>query len=383
MTELDYRIERGVVRRGFDGRTFWGQARFGVVPSDEPGRPTIVLTAQPVLRSGSDVFQALSEWRTSDLGRTWEGPVDYPEALGRRQEPDGVTVGVCDMTPRWHALTRTLLMTGHTVRYRDDRHPLVARRRETAYSFLRPGWREWTPWATVEMPRRPDFAAAGAGSGERFDLEDGTILLPIYYKAVSADPMACHAATVMRCAFDGGRLTYLEHGTELTVPEPRGLCEPSVTRFRGRFYLTLRNDVCGYVTSGPDGLHYDPPRPWRFDDGSCLGSYNTQQHWITHADGLFLVYTRRGLNNDHVFRHRAPLMMARVDPERLVVLRQTERELVPNRGARLGNFSCCAVTEEESWVVVAEWMQPEGCERYGSDNAIWFVRILWDRPNRP
>ena len=68
--------------------------------------------------------------------------------------------------------------------------------------------------------------------------------------------------------------------------------------------------------------------------------------------------------------------MAEVDPEKLVVLRDTERELVPNRGARLGNFAICEVSDDETWVVVAEWMQPVGCEKYGSDNTIWAARII-------
>ncbi len=69
--------------------------------------------------------------------------------------------------------------------------------------------------------------------------------------------------------------------------------------------------------------------------------------------------------------------MARVDRERLVVMCDTECEVVPNRGARLGNFSVCNVTDGLSVVVAAEWMQPEGCEQYGSDNTLWAARILW------
>ena len=41
----------------------------------------------------------------------------------------------------------------------------------------------------------------------------------------------------------------------------------------------------GYVTSSDDGLHYAPIRPWTFDDGTELGSYNTQQHWVSTAEG--------------------------------------------------------------------------------------------------
>lgn len=92
------------------------------------------------------------------------------------------------------------------------------------------------------------------------------------------------------------------------------------------------------LTTGHDGLCFGKPKPWTYDDGAPLGNYNTQQHWITHSDGLFLVYTRRGAENDHVFRHRAPLFMAQVDPDRLCVIRETERIVVPEWGARLGNF---------------------------------------------
>jgi hypothetical protein len=286
------------------------------------------------------------------------------------------------MTPAWHAASGRLLSTGHTVRYRDDKHPMTARRREPAYSTYDAERRVWSPWRVVDMPDRSDFKNAGAGSTQRVDLEDGTILLPVYFKQVSEDWHACNSATVLRCAFDGSRLTYLEHGTEMSVPDPRGLCEPSITRYQGRYFITLRNDVCGYVASGEDGLHFGSARPWRFDDGEELGNYNTQQHWVTHSDGLFLVYTRRGLNNDHVFRHRAPLTIAQVNPEELTILRKTERELVPNRGARLGNFSVCNVSQNETWVVVAEWMQPDGCEQYGSNNTIWAARIVWSEPNR-
>ena len=46
----------------------------------------------------------------------------------------------------------------------------------------------------------------------------------------------------------------------------RGLCEPSIIAFRDRFYLTIRNDIKGYVTASNDGLHYQPIKAWTFDD---------------------------------------------------------------------------------------------------------------------
>ena len=111
-----------------------------------------------------------------------------------------------------------------------------------------------------------------------------------------------------------------------------------------------------------------------------MGSYNTQQHWVVHSKGLFLIYTRSGANNDHVFRNRAPLFIARVDPERTCILRSTERVVVPERGARLGNFGVTDINKDETWVTVTEWMQPRGVEERGSDNSVWIAKIKWDKP---
>ena len=203
--------------------------------------------------------------------------------------------------------------------------------------------------------------------------------MPFYFRP----PGQNSRVSVMRCSFDGQTLKYEQHGDELAIDnKTRGLHEPSLTRFGDRYFLTLRNDRHGYVTRGRDGLSWEPYREWQFDDGQPLGNYNTQQHWVTHSDALFLVYTRRGANNDHVFRHRAPLFMAQVDPDKLQVIRKTEQILVPERGARLGNFGVTQVSPKETWVTVSEWMQPRGVEKHGSDGSVWVARIEWDRPNR-
>ncbi|MEJ6730986.1 MAG: hypothetical protein QNK90_02765 [Opitutaceae bacterium] len=225
------------------------------------------------------------------------------------------------------------------------------------------------------MPDTPRFLNAGAGSVQRYDLPNGDILLPVYFKEPEK-PFT--RVAVMRCAFDGETLTYVEHGNELTLPTKRGLGEPSLTHFDGRFFMTIRHDNHGYVAVSEDGLHFNEPKRWTFDDGSDLGSYNTQQHWVVHSEALFLVYTRRGANNNHVFRHRAPLFIARVDPDKLQVIRATEQVLVPEKGARLSNFDITEINESETWVTVAEWMQPPGPNysdatpliRRGADNRI-------------
>jgi len=378
---LDYRIELTAAAGGCDGQTCWVHARAGAIPAGAPGNPgttpLVVMTMQKLLLTGSDVFYALHNLWTDDLGKTWTQPRLQP-VFERQKMGDDIEMTVCDFWPKWHAASGKLLGTGHTVWYQNNR-VMPVRKRHTAYAVYDPAARAWLPWKQLEMPDDPRFANAGAGCTQRVDLPGGDILLPIYFKRPE-DKVS--STTVVRCRFDGETLRYVEHGSELSTEVPRGFGEPSLAKFGERFFLTIRNDQKGYVAAGPDGLHFDEPKPWTFDDGTELGSYNTQQHWVAHRDGLFLVYTRRGANNDHVFRHRAPLFMARVDPQRLCVLRATERVLVPERGARLGNFGVTKVSSDETWVTAAEWMQPRGVEKRGSDNRVWVAKIKWNQPNR-
>ena len=378
----EYELTRQVPTRLFDGKRCWSHPRAGIVPSaSKAGAPRVVMTMNTLDLAGSDVFKAMYGLHTDDLGQTWTEP-QQQEALAVRHEMfDGQErpVAVSDFWPTWHAATQTLLGTGHTVVYTPDWKVTHPRPRHVAYAAYDPSQGQWQPWRKMALPEGPKFHNAGSGCVQRYDLEDGSILLPIYFTPAGKNSHV----TVARCAWDGKTLQYLEHGQELAVDDKtRGLHEPSLTRFGGAYFLTLRNDRQGYVTRSRDGFEFEPIRPWQFDDGSDLGNYNTQQHWVTHSDGLFLVYTRRGANNDHVFRHRAPLFMAQVDPETLRVIRETEQILVPQRGARLGNFGVTRISDEETWVTVSEWMQPKGVEKHGSDGSVFVARIRWERKNR-
>jgi hypothetical protein len=380
--ELDYAIQLEVPTRLFDGERCWVHPRAGLVPgAGKGGQPRIVMTLNTLELSGSDVFKGMYGMYSDDLGETWSEPkLSEPlaprmEQIGGEQRP----VAASDFWPTWHAKSGKLLGTGHTIVYTTDWKVSSPRPRHTAYSVYDPVTDRWTVWDKLVMPDTPSFLNAGAGCVQRYDLPDGSILLPIYF----SPPGENSRVTVAKCRFDGSELTFLTHGNELSVPDQsRGLHEPSLTYFGGMYYLTIRNDIQGYVTRSANGLDFEPIQPWRFDDGQELGNYNTQQHWVTHSEGVFLVYTRRGADNDHVFRHRAPLFIAQVDPDRMVVIRETERILVPERGARLGNFGVTAVSPDETWVTVSEWMQPEGVEQYGSDGSVFVARIRWNLPNK-
>ena len=381
-----FTIERTIATQGFDGKMCWVHARAGILPIGE-GEPSVVMTTQKLQLSGSDVFYALNELRTEDGGISWSSPVEHSSFAREPFSFDGVSelqITVCDFAPKWHYNTQTLLGIGQTVVYENNRVRRV-RPRHVAFATYDASAKNWAPWRKLELPREEKFRDAGAGSVQRHDLENGDILVPIYFKEMKATQ---YSTTVLRCSFDGEQLTYKTHGNEMTVPVKRGLYEPSIAEHAGKLYLTMRNDDHAYVSvcNNRDSLKFSPPKKWTFDDGSDLGSYNTQQHWLTHAKhGLWLAYTRRGANNDHVFRHRAPLFIAKVDPISLHVIRSTERILVPEKGARLGNFGVTEIGPNETWVTVTEWMQGPGKSAHdpssivarGADNRIWVAKVIW------
>lgn len=379
--QTPFRVQLDTLSRGYDGVKCWVHPRAGIVPGP---KPALVVTMQKLLLTGSDVFDELNDLRSDDLGATWSAIRAHPETLGRREEPNGVIVAACDFTPKWHAKTGKLLGIGQTVRYLNNK-VIDKRPRETCFAVYDAEGKSWSAWRTLAMPDDPKFYSAGAGSVQRVDLDNGDILLPIYFKG-KEDPH--YRVTVARCSFDGTTLKYREHGDEFELKSGRGLFEPSLTRFGKKYFLTMRNDTAGYVCAGDDGLHFSKPQRWDWDDGSELGTYNTQQHWVCHSDALYLAYTRKGSHNDHVFRHRAPLFLAQVDPSRLQVIRRTERIAVPERGARLGNFGIVDVNERETWITVAEWMQTWGPKHvipldnpYAADNCVYAARIRWTKPN--
>ena len=347
---IDFLIELNVAAKLFDGEKCWCHPRAGIIPGvGEKGNPRVVMTMNILDLVGSDIFKGMFGLHTNNLAKDWTEPTEMKNLAPRFEIIGGVKrpVAASDFWPKWHAASKTLLGIGHTVVYTPDWKVTNPRPRHTSYSTYNVQLGEWDEWRKLEMPDEEKFSNSGAGCVQRYDLEDGTILLPISF----LPPGKNSRVTVCKCSFDSKALKYQTHGTELELNDKtRGLGEPSLTRFNGEFFMTIRNDKKGFVARSRDGLHFEKYKSWKFDDGTELGSYNTQQHWVTHSDGLFLVYTRRGAKNDHVFRHRAPLFIAQVDPEKLCVVRKTEQILVPERGARLGNFGVVDINQNETWV---------------------------------
>ncbi len=377
---IGFQTELQTIHRQLSPDFCWFHPRIAAVPGARLGDPVrLVCTLQKHLRA-SDHYSGLYVMHSADLGRTWTAP-QLPAALDWRTE-NGETIAVCDVTPGWHAPTGRLLAIGTKLRYSASGEQLLdqPRSHQCAWASWDPERDEWTPWRMLELPDESGrHYLAAAGCVQWLVRPDGDLLLPLYIRGPAGED---YSAAVYRCRFDGRDLRLVDEGGVLSKQGGRGFCEPSLAAFQGRYFLTLRNDSGGFVSVSEDGLQFSEPRPWKFDDGSDLGSYNTQQHWLVHDRGLFLCYTRRGLNNDQIPRHRAPLLIAQVDPATLRVLRSTEQVLIPERGVMLGNFGAAAVTAGESWVTDAEYIMAETPHPRGADGSVFAARVRWNQPSQ-
>lgn len=378
---LPFQTKLDVIHQELSPKFCWFHPRVTAVPgAGKEGGPALIVTLQKHL-GVSDHYSGVSYMRSDDLGKTWKGPT-LPSELDWKKGPNDTDIAVADVTPGWHAPSGKVIAIGIKLLYSKAGEQLLAepRSHQCTYAVYDPKTDRWSEWKNLETPDSDTkFHLVAPGCVQWLTEEDGSLLIPMYF---NRPPHPYYTATVMRCRFDGETMTYVEHGDEISIPVERGICEPSLVKYGGEYYLTLRNDLKGYVTKGKDGLHYAPIKEWTFDDGSDLGSYNTQQHWLAHSDGLFLTYTRRGANNDHIPRNRAPIFLAQVDPEKLQVIRATEQAVIPERGVMLGNFGAAAINEGESWITDGEYYMGEKPHEKGANGSLFAARILWSRPNR-
>jgi hypothetical protein len=366
-------IEKIVLRAEGEDGPCWFHPRACMIPGAGGQPAKAFMTLQPIM--GSDYFGPV-HWTTSDdLGRTWSAKQPVPP-LGWEPLADGGHEGVCDVVPEWHAASGSVLALGHNVFYRGPKFEKNQPPRGPVYAVWKDG--AWGARQRLEWDDPRGSSIYSNGCGQKVHLPDGGVVMSLTFGAKDQPRCVCG----VRCSFDGTRLAVRATGNALSNPKGRGLLEPSVTRFGGRFHLTLRaEDERGYVSVSDDGLAYAPQQAWAWDDGEPLVMSTTQQHWLTRPDSLWLVYTRKDASNANVMRWRSPLFMARVDAESLRLVRATERIVLPlvgdgvnapNEVPIMGNFHVTNVSPVESWVTVGSW-RPKG----GLRGDLLMARIRW------
>jgi hypothetical protein len=346
------------------------------------GEQAALMTLQEI--GGSDYFGPVHWSESRDQGRTWSEPQPI-SALGREpvEGHPGLLAGVCDVTPEFHAKTGTVLALGHVVFYRGPRFARGDQLARYPVYVVRRSDGSWSRRKVLEWDDPRGGFIYTNNCGQRVVMPNGDIMMAFTFGPEANNRMVAG----VRCAFDGEELKIVSVGPPLENNVGRGLLEPSLTRFDNRFYLTMRaEDGRGYVAVSDDGLNYRRKTAWAWDDGEPIEMSTTQQHWLTHSDGLFLVYTRRDASNENVMRWRSPLWLARVDTRRLCLIRQSEQIVLPLVGdgvhdpdavALMGNFHVTNASPSESWVTVGEWMP-----RRGARGDLLLARIRWSRPNR-
>ncbi len=376
-------ISKETLWRNRDGKGHtWFHPRACMMPG-EGGHPMAIMTLQQI--GGSDYFGQVHWSKSTDLGKTWSDPQPIA-ALGRDPVPgreDDLKAAVCDVVPQYDPATKSLLALGHVVFYKGDyfarneqlsRYPVyVTRDQDGTWSH-----RKILQW---DDPRGSNIYSTGCG--QRVVLPGSDVMMSFTFGPEEVNRMVAG----VRASFDGETLNVKEVGPALHNDEGRGLLEPSVTEFDGEFWISLRaEDNRGYVSVSKDGLNYEEKRVWTWDDGSPIEMSTTQQHWLTHSDALFLVYTRQDESNQNVMRWRSPLWVSQVDPDRRCLIKSSEQVVLPlvgdgidapNQVALMGNFSVTHASPEESWVTVGEWMPRDG---YRGD--VLLARIHWSKPNR-
>jgi hypothetical protein len=373
MGSQNIEIYRDRLIDGFDGITC------RIIPAITLGKSHAFMINQILSLTGADVFLGHEISRSTDGGEKFEKPqklndVEYIE--------NGIrTIFGIDVM-LYHPQTDKWLCFGRTTHYEHDKHPVLINGISTCeayYAVFDPDLMQIGDILPLPVPFE---SISAVPHGQPIIDCNGNILLTLY--GTTLEDTRSRIVSVLY-SYDGEQIKIIRSGSPLVSgsEHTRGYCEPSLACLNGKYYITIRTDEAALLATSENGLDFSKPFPWRFDNGETVESINTQQRWVRFKDKLYLAYTRKTQYNSHIFRNRAPLFIAEFDEDKLCLLRDSERILVPELGARLGNFQVTDVNDNEAWVTVAEWMQYGGkpdewqqCAKYGSNNTLWRARVI-------
>lgn len=377
MKKIEYTMHRDILMEGFEP----GQdtCHIDPIPFRTPdGRMHIAY--RDIYLGGSDVFLPSHVISSEDGGLTFGEPQPFIKV------PDIHENGVRtyhSLLAYYHKAGNQNYVLGRITRYSDDHGPVLTGQKimPALTGEFDPATMEFTQFHEFDLPGLEDYDTLMPFSV--LEEKAGTVLIAFYGRKGNTK---VSKVIIARFEIREGKLVFLERGEPISKPElARGIGEPRLAHLGNTYYLTVRSDEIGMMSKSSDGLNYSEPEIWHWDDGEILTSRNTMQGWLQHPDGLFLVYTRETPHNKHIFRRRAPLFMARFDEERDCLVKDTEVIVVPEMGARIGNFYVTPMKDNEAWITVFEWMQTTApnpldssvCYRYGARNRLWRTRIVW------
>lgn len=179
-------------------------------------------------------------------------------------------------------------------------------------------------------------------------ISNGTILVPIQINPLGPDGQPANP---------GGGYTFHESGvligtwqkdnrikwdlSDYIANDPRrstrGCIEPTVAQFPdGRILMVIRGSNGGtkdehcllpsyrwYTVSSDHGKTWAPVKPWTYTDGSTFFSPSSMSQLITHSNGNIYWLGNLSKTNCRANSPRYPLVIGRVDPTSLQLIRET------------------------------------------------------------
>lgn len=373
-TDLIQSLTVTTMHKGRAGGITWFLPRFCVLPDK-----TIFLTKQEI--SGSDYYGPLHWQESRDNGQTW-GVAQPVPGLGRRPFQGDIEEAASDFTPEYHKQTKSLILLGEIIYYRNGKYFPEQPQRFPVY-VIRDKQGNWSERKRLEWEDPRASAIYAMGSSQYVILPNGDLLIPVSFHPKER---AAYSVTTLLCSFDGKTIKVKRVGNELKNDVKRGLLEPQLITYHNKYYLTIRaEDERGYISESTDGLHWSEPKPWVWENGEALTMSTTQQHWLVHSDALYLVYTRKAEANANVMRWRAPLYLAQVDRATMRLRRETERIVFPLLGDGIndptnvphyGNFHVGNINAEEAWITCGEVIP----SNFRGDMLL--ARVKWRKANR-
>lgn len=326
----------------------------------------LIMTMQTIF--GSDHYGPVMWSQSTDEGKSWS----HPQAISSFRQVElgnGLIEGYADVRPEFHARTGAVIALGCNTYYGSKGNIVYDSALKSkslpqfpVYAVLTPNG-IWSERKRLEHPFFADCAAWCTACAQISVLENGDLLLPIYFKPVSG--INNYSVCTALCSFDGSEIKIKHISNVLSSNIERGLLEPSVVRFNGKYFMTIRaEDNNGYFSCSSDGINWVPAQSWNWENGEPLLMSTTQQHWLMLGGKLYLVYTRKSELNSSIFRWRAPVFMAEFDQRRGCLIKDTEKIVFPiawkeKRPNLLGNFHVSNISSQVSFI---------------SDGSLWVTR---------
>ncbi|MFN7929905.1 MAG: hypothetical protein U0Y68_18555 [Blastocatellia bacterium] len=217
------------MHKGRDGGITWFLPRFCVLPGK-----TIFLTKQEI--SGSDYYGPVHWQESRDNGQTWSEAKLVPN-LGRRPYQDDIEEAASDFTAEYHARTKSLILLGEIIYYRQGKYFPEQPQRFPVY-VIRDAQGNWSERKRLEWNDPRASAIYATGLTQYVILPNGDLLIPVSFRPIER---AAYSVATLLCGKPTAKTIKVKSvSNELKNDVKRGLLEPQLIAYRNNYYLTIR-----------------------------------------------------------------------------------------------------------------------------------------------